>query len=300
VTGQEVTFRRGGQLLAGTLATPQHPVAAALLLPGSGPVDRDSNHGRLRLDLTRQLAGAFADAGIATLRFDKRGVGASPGDWRRAGFVDNVDDAEVALDHLAQSVPPRLPLFVVGHSEGALLATALSARRGELAGVVLLAGTARNGEQVLRWQADQLLPMMPAPLRAVLRALRVDPAARVAANRERLKGSTEDVLRVDLVRHNARWFREFMAYEPTEDLARSIVPVLAVTGEKDLQAPPEDLEAVAAAAAGRVTTRLVPDLTHTLRRQRGKADLRRYRVELREPVDPEVVALVTSWIRDRA
>ncbi|WP_148574844.1 alpha/beta hydrolase [Nocardioides caldifontis] len=295
----EVAFRQGSQLLAGTVLEPADAVGAALVLPGSGPVDRNSDHRRMRLGVTRQLAEAFHDAGITTLRFDKRGVGGSPGDWRSAGLVDNVDDAEAALDHLAAAVGSGLPLFVVGHSEGAVLATALAARRPELAGLVLLAGSARNGEEVLRWQAEQLLPMMPAPLRAVMRLLRVDPAERIAKNRERLKGSTGDVVRVDLVRHNARWFREFMAYEPAEALRRTRVPVLAVSGGKDLQVPPDELLLVEEAAAGPVTTRLVPDLTHTLRRQPRKADLRHYRREATQPVDRELLELVTSWVRDR-
>jgi uncharacterized protein len=296
MSATDVTFHRGARPLAGTLVLPTRTVAAALLLPGSGPVDRNSDHRRLPLGVTRQLADALASVGVASLRYDKRGVGASPGDWRAAGLDDNVDDAEAALDHLAAAVGPEVPLFVVGHSEGAVLATALAARRPALAGVVLLAGAARNGEQVLRWQAEQLLPSMPAPLRAGLRLLRIDPAARVAANHAKLKATTTDVVRLDLVRVNARWFREFMAYEPADDLRRTTVPVLAVTGSKDLQVPPADLAAIAAAAGGPVTVQLVPDLTHTLRRQPGPADLRRYKEEVRHPVDEELLALVSDWI----
>jgi fermentation-respiration switch protein FrsA (DUF1100 family) len=103
-------------------------------------------------------------------------------------------------------------------------------------------------------------------------------------------------VRLDLVRVNARWFREFMAYEPADDLRRTTVPVLAVTGSKDLQVPSADLDAIAAAAGGPVTVRLVPDLTHTLRRQPGPADLRRYKQEVRRPVDGELLDLVSDWI----
>ncbi len=296
MSATEVTFHRGAQPLAGTLVRPARITAAALLLPGSGPVDRNSDHRRLPLGVTRQLADALAAVGVATLRYDKRGVGASPGDWRAAGLVDNVDDGEAALDHLAAAVGPGVPLFLVGHSEGAVLAAALAARRPTLAGAVLLSGAARNGEQVLRWQADHLLPSMPTPLRTVLRLLRIDPAARIAANHAKLKATTTDVVRLDPVRVNARWFREFMAYEPADDLRRTTVPVLAVTGSKDLQVPPADLAAIAAAAGGPVSVRLVPDLTHTLRRQPGPADLRRYKEEARRPVDEELLALVSDWI----
>ncbi len=89
----------GDPVLAGTLAVPEGegPFPAALISSGSGPLDRDSNHRRARFDVGRQLAQALAAGGLASLRFDKRGVGQTPGDWREAGLHDNVDDLGRAL-----------------------------------------------------------------------------------------------------------------------------------------------------------------------------------------------------------
>ncbi len=117
--------------LAGTLTLPDAPapVPAVLLAAGSGPLDRDSNHRRLRFDVTRALAHALAEGGLASLRYDKRGVGGSPGDWRAAGLYDNVDDLARARDALAarpEVDPGRIVL--AGHSEGAVLAAALAGR----------------------------------------------------------------------------------------------------------------------------------------------------------------------------
>ena len=84
----------GEPALAGTLTLPDAPgpVPAVLLAPGSGPLDRDSDHRRARFGVTRALAHALAEGGLASLRYDKRGVGGTPGDWRRAGLYDNADD----------------------------------------------------------------------------------------------------------------------------------------------------------------------------------------------------------------
>lgn len=291
----------GDPLLAGTLTLPDvpAPVPAVLLATGSGPLDRDSNHRRVHVDVTRALAHALAEGGLASLRYDKRGVGDSPGDWRAAGLYDNVDDlarAREALVARPEVDPGRV--LLAGHSEGALLAAALAGREGvPVAGVVLLAMSATPGAELLRWQARRLGPTLPAPVRGLLRLLRTDLEAKVAANHRRVAATTTDVARVGGVRVNARWTREFLRHDPRVDLARLTVPVLAMTGEKDLQVPPDDLEVIAATVPGPVEVRRVPDLTHMLRRQPRTPSMRLYRAELRRPVDPEVRARVVTWCR---
>ena len=97
------------------------------------------------------------------------------------------------------------------------------------------------------------------------------------------------------VRLNARWTREFLDHDPRTDLARVTVPVLALTGTKDLQVDPADLDVIAATVPGPVTAHRLPDRTHTLRHQPGPASLRSYREELRRPVDPAVLDAVVTW-----
>jgi uncharacterized protein len=290
----------GEHPLNGTLTLPDGglPAPAVAIASGSGPLDRDSNHRRARFDVARQLAHALAAGGLASLRYDKRGVGESPGDWRTAGLYDNVDDLGRARDALAArpEVDPRR-ILLAGHSEGAILAAALAARGVPASGVVLLSMSATPGEELLRWQARTIAPTLPAPVRALLRLFRVDLEKKVAANHERIKATTTDLARIGGAKVNARWHREFLAHDPRADLRRITVPVLALTGEKDLQVDPADLEAIAATVPGGATIRLVPDLSHTLRRQAGAPSLHAYKKELRGPVDPEVLAVVVRWCR---
>lgn len=298
---REVPFTVPGEPpLAGTLTLPDSPgpVPAVLLAPGSGPLDRDSDHRRARFGVTRELAHALQTAGLASLRYDKRGVGGTPGDWRRAGLYDGVDDLVRALAALvARPEVDGARVMLAGHSEGALLAAAAAARGTPVAGLVLLAGSATPGAELLRWQARQIQSTLPAPVRGLLRLLRVDLERKVAANHERIRATTTDVARIGGVRVNARWLREFLAHDPRTDLARITVPVLAITGGKDLQVPAADLDVIAATVPGPVTIPPVPDLTHTLRRQPGPASMRAYRGELRRPVDAEVLATVATWCR---
>ncbi|MDN5749932.1 MAG: alpha/beta hydrolase, partial [Pseudonocardia sp.] len=283
--------------LTGTLTLPtgDGPFPAALLLGGSGPLDRDSDAGRrMRLGLGRPLARALAAHGVASVRYDRRGVGATGGgDWRAVGFRQNRDDAAAALRGLREHPAVRADAAaVVGHSEGALHAAALGARE-DPAAVVLLAPTARPGADVLRWQAAQLAGDLPTPVRLLLRVLRTDLSAQQARNARRILATTTDIARVGRVQVYARLHREFMAHDPRPDLAALRGRVLAVTGGKDLQVPPEDLDVVAELSPG-AEIRRVPDLTHILRRDTAPASMRRYRALLREPGDAQLLADVAA------
>ncbi len=217
------------------------------------------------------------------------------------GLYDNVDDLGRARDALAarSGVDPER-ILLAGHSEGAILAAALAARGAPTRGVVLLSMSAAPGAELLRWQARRIAPTLPAPVRGLLRVLRVDLERKVAANHDRIRATTTDVARIGGARINARWHREFLAHDPREDLGRLTVPVLALTGEKDLQVDPAHLAAVESTVPGGATTILVPDLTHTLRTQSGPPSMGAYRKELRRPVDQEVLRSVVTWCREIA
>lgn len=289
-----------GVALAGTRTRPAGgaPVAVALLLPGSGPIDRDSNLPRSRLGITAELANALAANGIAGVRYDKRGVGASGGSFLPTGLRQLVADARTVADAL-HAEQPELPLFLVGHSEGALIAAALAGADQPppgLAGVVLLSGFAGTGEEALRYQGAQLDKSLPAPVRGLLRVLRVDLEAKQRKSFDKLRATTGDVARVAGKKLNARWWRELLDVDAAPLLRRISVPVLAITGDKDLQVNPDDLDRIAELVPAEVEISRIPNLTHLLRKDAAPASLRRYRRQLRHGVDRQVLSEVSEWI----
>lgn len=300
-----VHFTVGTDTLAGTLRVPdgEGPFPAALLVPGSGPVDRDSNHPRMPLAVTRQLAETLAAAGVMTLRYDKRGIGesSSAGDWRRFGVQDRIDESTEALRTLRSSAEADpSSIFVVGHSEGALAAGALGAADPSLAGVVLLSASATPGSELLIWQSEQLAGSLPKPIRLLFRFMRTDLPTRVKKNHAKLRTTTADIVRMDGMKTNAKWFREFLDLDPREDLGKITSPVLAITGTKDLQVDSHDLEKIARTVRGPVETWAAPDITHILRRRPDEASLRAYKKELKHPVDAELLARLTGWVVERS
>ncbi|MEV7045220.1 alpha/beta fold hydrolase [Amycolatopsis sp. NPDC051061] len=286
-----------GLALAATLTLPAGPGPhpAVLCLPGSGKVDRDSNAGRVRMDLGRPLATTLARHGLASLRYDRRGAGATPGDWHTVGFLDNRADAEAAL-HALREHPDIRPhdVGVLGHSEGAVHAMWLAAH-APVAAAAFVAGYARPGDQAVRWQGARLADALPRPVRPLLPVLR-----RVAARQlTRLAATTTDTARIGGVRINARWWREQLAHDPRPDLAGIRVPVLAVTGDKDTQVDPDDLDVIARLVPNGAETHRIPGLTHILRRTDGPASVFAYRRLLRSPVDDELLATIAHWLATR-
>lgn len=118
---QDVTIRSGDVRLAGSLTLPdgRKPLAVALFLHGTGPLDRDENIPRHGLNVFNVIAARLAQQGIASLRYDKRGCGRSGGDYYAAGQDDLLDDAQACLDYLDHGEHGVLgPRFLIGHSEG--------------------------------------------------------------------------------------------------------------------------------------------------------------------------------------
>lgn len=333
---QDAAFRNAqdGVDLAGTLTLPQGqgPWPAVVLVSGSGQQDRDETLMDHKPFLV--LADALTRAGIAVLRYDDRGVGGSNGDPTKATSVDFSRDAEAAVDWLRQrsEIDPRR-VGVVGHSEGGLIAAMLAARRTDLAGIVMLAGTGVDGGRILVSQGELVLKseglggadqirrsrvMQEAMVAAVRDADdTTDPATLAARAGTRIRAELRDeVEKADdaakaqldaavtdgMGRLTAPWFRFFIRHDPASDLAKVKCPVLAIIGEKDVQVDPAlNIPAIRAAlAAGGNADSIVeelPGLNHLFQPCSTGAVSEYDRIE--ETMSPAAIVMVRDWLVKR-
>jgi uncharacterized protein len=290
----EVAFENAaGLVIRGTLVVPSGAgsFAAVLIIPGSGRLDRDSNIGSLRMNMGT-MATAFAQRGIASLRFDRRGIGCSDGNWFSTGFFDNRDDALAGLQYLRSRPEVRAnAIGVVGHSEGGLH-TLWLASHANINAAVLLATPARSGRDALVWQGKRIrgtLPKIARPMFPLMRTI----ASRTLA---RIEATTTDSARINGRRMNVRWYRELLNYNPLEDLAAISAPVLAITGTKDLQVSTDDLEIFARVIPTHTEIDAAVNLTHLLRRDTQNPRLTSYRRLLKHPIDHDLVDKVANWL----
>jgi dipeptidyl aminopeptidase/acylaminoacyl peptidase len=244
-----------GHTLAGTLTLPNgassaRRVAAVITISGSGRQDRDSALGFQGYRPFRQIADALARRGIAVLRMDDRGTGASDGAFKGATSADFGEDARAGLAYLRTRPEIRADrLGVIGHSEGAVIAPMVAEKEANLRAIVLLAGVAEPARSALHFQIKnqydhdaKLTPERRAEL--------------IAAIPQRMEG----MMAAD------PWMKYFLTYDPAAAMRRVSTPVLILTGANDKQAVPEQvaLQEAAFRQGGNqdVTARVLPGLNH--------------------------------------
>ncbi len=246
--------------IKGTLLLPESKarVPVALIIAGSGPTDRDGNgpSAAARNDSLRLLAAALADAGMASVRYDKRGVAASApaaSAESELRFESYVQDAASWIAALADD--ERFSgVVVVGHSEGALVGM-VAAQRGRAKAFVSIAGTAQPAAVVLRRQLEgRLPPDLAAVSESILTSLEAgktvpDAPAQLAM-----------LYRPSVQPYLVSWFR----YDPAKEIAKLTVPCLVVQGDTDIQVRVADAKALQAAQP-RCELVLVPQMNHVLK-----------------------------------
>jgi alpha-beta hydrolase superfamily lysophospholipase len=287
----EIVLPSEPSALHGSMLAPDTPaVASALIIAGSGPTDRDGDSPLgVRGGVLRQLAEGLAEAGIATVRYDKRGIAAS----RNAGldesslrFDDLVRDAQNwAEETRARTGQPCV--WLIGHSEGALIAQLAGADNPGVCGLILLSPVGRRAAEQIR---EQLEASLPEPLKAqALTALSELEAGRTT-------DSAPPALAA-LFRPSVQpYLISYINRDPLALASSWTGPMLLVHGSHDIQVPALNTEALKAAQPA-AETLVVEGANHILRQAPvdRAANVATYS-DASLPLDPAITEAVSGFI----
>ena len=243
--------KAAGILLSGSLSLPEGrgPFPALVLVTGSGAQNRDEELLGHKPFLV--IADYLARRGIAALRYDDRGVGASQGEFASATTLDFAGDAEAAVACLASRPDiDAARIGIVGHSEGAIVAAIAASRDPSLSFIVLLAGPGVRGDELLLMQNAALARASGSDGSHIEKANRINAALYAVAGRtgdpavlrEEIISILKPGPQAELIADQllSPWFRTFLSLDPAVYLAKVKIPVLAMNGSKDLQVPADD------------------------------------------------------------
>jgi pimeloyl-ACP methyl ester carboxylesterase len=281
--------------VAGTFVDAGTRAPAVIIIPGSGPTDRDGNNA---LGITaapyRLLAEALAAHGVSTLRADKRGMFGSKAaiaDPNAVTIADYARDAHNWADALRTRTKARC-VWLLGHSEGGLVALAAARQPDGLCGLILVAAPGRKLGAILREQLNAnpangpLLPQAMAALDSLEAGKPVDTAGMPTPLLALFRPQVQPFL-MDLLRQ-----------EPAAEAAGTKLPIVVIQGGKDIQISRADAEALHSAQP-RSQLVIVPAMNHVLKDVAGDdraSNIATY-ADPALPIDPMLVDTIVKAVK---
>jgi len=326
----EIAFKSGSILLSGTLTIPkeENKYPAVILLTGNGPQSRDEDVSGFKI--FQKIADYLTRHGIAVLRYDDRGVGGSTGNTMRSTTEDFANDALAAIEFLKkQKNIDRTKIGLLGHSEGAMIASIAASNSREVAFIVSMSGPGVPGADVLIEQQKLILKTGNVPnnlieqnldlqrkinnalvtdkdlnnIRGDIEAFAEKDYASLSANvRKSIKDKKayiNSTVQSQIMIFNNPWFHFYAKYDPAEGWKKVNVPVLLLYGELDLQVPtnqnkPKVEEALAVSGNKNFKTVVFPKANHLY--QLATAGSPGEYSELKKEFVPGFLDTISTWI----
>ncbi len=305
-----------GVQLAATFTKPASggPFPTVLLISGAGPQDRDETIAGHKPFLV--LADYLTRRGMAVLRVDDRGTAESSGNFGSSTTLDFASDAEAGVRYLLSrnDVDPK-HVGLLGHGEGAIVAPIVAVHIPQISFLVLLAGTAVPGEEVLLAQTEQ------AERAAGIPDEQIDADYKIGKTLYDLvrEGKSEEDLRKELFKLMPRyqpflgswerqlhhletpWLRFFLSYNPAQTLEQVTCPVLALEAEKDMNVVASQNVSAMKTAFARghnhdATVRVLPGLNYLF--QTAKTGFASEYQAIQETMSPAVLNIIGAWIAE--
>ncbi|NGX26472.1 MAG: Esterase EstD [Chlamydiae bacterium] len=328
---EEVSFKNSAAdvILSGTLTLPKGkgPFPVTLLIAGSGPCDRDQSGFGHKPFLV--LSDHLVRRGIATLRFDKRGVEKSTGNYETATSGDFANDVLAGVEYLKTRKEIQ-QIGLIGHSLGGGIAPLVATNSKDISFLVLMAGPAVSGEEILYEQGVLLQRNLRISEERIKQDRKLREKVFAIVKQETDYKKVEQKIRTEMEKHFAAvppdanasgsegiavihpdhieemlkrittpWFRYFLTYDPGEYLKLIKAPILALGAEKDLQIPPQQNLPVIAkilkeAKHSDYTILKFPRLNHLF--QTCKTGAISEYATIEETISPTALNAISDWI----
>lgn len=288
---KEVTIKSNGFDLFGTLHQPEakKKLTVLLLISGSGPTDRDGNQVQMMNNSLKFLADELAEKGIATLRYDKRGIAKSsvPG-FSNADviFEDYVTDAVNWINFL-KTQTQFANIYVAGHSEGSLIGM-LAAKRAGADGFISLNGPGRPADEIILKQISR----QGTPQEVIDQVKSMIDKVKAVERFEDVPPYLMALFQPDIQPYLKSWFD----YNPKVEIGKLTVPVLIIQGENDIQVELEDAQLLKSGNE-KAELKLIEGMNHILKD--SAKDLQQNMATYTNPdlpLNPTIVNIISAFI----
>jgi uncharacterized protein len=273
-------------------------VPAVVIVGGAGPADRDGTVAGV--PVLGQIAKALVDAGFATIRYDKRGIGQSGGRAETATTTDYAEDARAVIAYLRKSRKREVDdrrIVVLGHSEGAWTALQVGARERDVAALVLVGAASETGGALVLEQQQRLLESMKASDDEKREKAALQSRINAAATGQGPWEGISDELRAQA---DTPWFASYLAFDPARVMKDVRQPILIVQGELDRQVMPRHADRLAELARSRKRATVeivrVPGVNHLLL-PAVTGEVAEYATLSSAAVSPAATGAVTAWLQ---
>ena len=274
-------------LIQGTLLeTEETQSVLAVIIAGSGPIDRDGNSSSIKGYYLKMLADGLYKNGVSTFRYDKRGVSKSLGNLKSTAeirFSDYINDAKSIINHF-KNIKRFTKIVVIGHSEGALIG--MIASKSLVDNFISIAGPGEDYLTVIKRQLSNRAPYIKAMSDPIINQLK----------KNKLVDSVPPLLNNLFAPNLQAFLIDASSHDPVVEISKLKIPVLIIQGTNDVQITVNDAE-ILHAAASESRLEIIEGMNHVLRQASenfllniqtyGNSDL---------PIEELVIKLISTFI----
>ncbi|MBA6371456.1 alpha/beta fold hydrolase [Colwellia sp. BRX8-4] len=301
----EVIFSSDNIFLSGTLTVPKcdAPPPCVIMVHGSGAQDRDGNISGFNTQIFKYISDFLAEQGIASFRYDKRGCGKSEGNFNIAGLSEMVEDACAAIDFISEQTDAvdSKGIYLLGHSEGAVLAPEIASKKHNLAGILMLCASLRSFEEdgvknaeIFNRDLNKMTGIKGKLARLFLYSK--TPLETMIKLRRKVEKTKANRIWVSFSRVSTKFYRETFNYDVKSFLKNTEHPILAIGGSKDFQCHPDDTLLIPSISSSQSDVHIIENMDHMLRVQTEESSILSYASSCNEPIVKEVNEIICSWI----